>query len=189
MNETIIQILNYYLPTWITKKGGLLKVLTKNQFGEIGRFPVCVNREKTTCEGGDYISLIPDSREKAISFFQIQSNSVSENFGFYDIKTTFRLVVWVNTDKINQTMIDTDLLMLDVIKNMPFRIANSDILCKIKTQFLSAGKENVWSQFTMKEENKQFLLLPYDFFTIDYDVFYSFRKECIEDINLNPTVC
>ena len=189
MNERIIQVINYYLPTWITRKGGLLKILTKNQYGEVGRFPVSVNRAKSSCENGDYISLLPDSSEKAISFVQIQNNTVSESFGFYDIETTLRIVVWVNFDKINQLMVDTDTLMMDLIKNIPFRIPNTLDLAKIRTEFIGAGKENVWNQFSLKEETKQFLMLPYEFFTLDYKVYYSFRKECIDNINLNPTVC
>jgi len=162
---------------------------TSSETKSVGRYPVSINRSKTACEGGDYISLLPDSREGAISFMQAQSNSISESFGFYDIDTVLRIVVWCNMDKINVDLIDTDLLKMAVIKSIPFRLPDTGVMCKIKTELISAGKENVWSQFTITEEDKQYLMLPYDFFTIDYRVNYSINRACLDDIILKKTVC
>ena len=193
MNETLAILINTYLPNWITKKGGLMKIISRHESGaeskSVGRYPVSINRNKTACENGDYINLLPDGRDGAISFIQTQSTNITESFGFYDIDTVLRIVVWCNMDKINTDLVDTDLLKMAVIKAIPFRLPDNGVMCKMKTQLISAGKENVWGQFTITEEDRQFLMLPYDFFTVDYRVNYSINKACLDEIILNKTSC
>lgn len=188
MNDQIIQILNYYLPSWITRKGGLLKILTKNSQGVIGKFPISINRNKSVCNNADYINLLPDSREKAISFIRINDIEFLESFGFIDAEVNMSINVWVNTDKINPVL-ETEDLMLDIIKSIPDKIANSGNLCKIMTELISSSRGNIYSDSTIKEEDKQFLMLPYDSFTLTYKINFSFRKQCIGDIILNPNNC
>jgi len=188
MNEKISIILNEYLPNWIDRQGTILKILAREENGKVGKYPVSLNYLKKTCEAGDYISLIPDSRYRSISFWTTSGGNISKSFGMIDVQVTLRLVVWVNHKLINQA-VNVDDLMLSVIKDIPENIGISGDFSKIRTRLINAGKENIWTNFSLKEEDKQFLLYPFDWFTLDYQVNYSFHQNCLNDINLNPTSC
>jgi len=194
MNAKIAEILKDEISSlaWIEKIAGLVKPVTyKDKSGEEKTMPVYTS-DTDLCHISHYEDFCPDSKKKSIVYFEDQGMDVlNAGCNYIDIETNLRIVCWCNLKLINPEYSDAILLKLDIIKNITQNPANNDWVTKIDVQF--EGEEtkspDIFSDYTY-DEQKQFLMYPYDYFALNYKVRYSVPvNECFDDIVISPDIC
>lgn len=194
MNSKIAEILKDQISslTWVDKIVGLVKPITyTDKAGTKKTIPIYYRDDPTLCDSGDYTDLVPDSSKMSIIYFEDGGTDVA-NAGcmFTDCISSLKLVCWCNLKLINPALSSALSLKLQVINTIPNQIANTDWVTKIQVSLESDDVGSPFTKYTY-DEQKQFLMWPYDYFSLNYKVRYSIPRnaECFDDITLNPAIC
>jgi len=157
----------------------------------IRRIPQALNDLYDPCEPGDLLPLVPDTSKLSIHWWEDQGLDVTgEDTYYYHCKASLRLVSWWNLPLLNILYTDANLLVANLIANIPARLDNTDYLTQIRVVFggEQTGAEVV-SQYDFDEPEYQFTTYPYQITGLDYTVDFAFTKNCVDAIALNPTSC
>lgn len=171
---------------YVSKIGGLSRVQQKsdtlNGKAVLYRFPVYK-------ENGHLVDATPDSRESAITFFENETTGLISRQGrFLKYSTSVRLICWLNSAKLDTCGDETS----NVINNLVKMISNykgKDIkgLNILESTPRRIVKENVFSRYTFNENQRQYLMPPFDAFAIDITFVYLFNTNCPPAIcKINP---
>ncbi len=194
MNTKIAEILKDQLTSlsWIDKIAGLVKPVTyTDKAGTKKTMPIYFRDDPTLCDSGDYTNLVPDSSKMSILYFEDGGlDVINAGCMYIDILSSLKLVCWCNLKLINPAYSSALLLKLQVIRTIPINIPNTDWVTKINVSFDGDDLTNPFTQYTY-DEQKQFLMWPYDYFALKYKVRFSvpLNAECYDDITLNPSIC
>lgn len=188
----------------IEKISGNTVVLTKEDVlydkdnNEIGtmtlRYPIADKAQVSDCEetGELFVPMIPDSKFKSVSYFEDNGTRQLQR-GEYETK--IRYVWWGNLYHLGE--LDTarnlpTLVQANVIKELCGQPFNAGIMQRININVdnIPPKSNNIFSKYTYKETDVQYLLHPYDYFAIDFLVTYRINPKCLNDIILNsPVLC
>jgi len=158
----------------------------------VKKFPAYYNENKTTCNASDYIDLVPNSNKRSIIYFENNGIKISPiNGNIIECVADVRLVCWANLKKINDTFINADILKLLVIQAMPSSLSNVLPYSFIRVQLTGEETKNVsiFSKYTYNEEEKQYLIYPFDYFALNYEISFYVGINCIDPILISPAVC
>jgi hypothetical protein len=179
---------------WADVFAGLAKTAVRNINSEGGliskKFPVYENTNKTTCQGNDYISLIPDNTKMGIIYFtDLGTAQVDCNSRYTDYESVIRCIAWVNLKKINQTYTNTDILLNDLMSSIPSVVLVQGV-CKINITLRNPviKSVNIFSEYSYSEEINQYIVYPYDYFAFDFLVQWSLPRHCVTP-TLDPSTC
>jgi len=183
-----IQDLNF-----IDKLAGIVKPVTyTDKAGNSKTFPVALN-DASACDPGHYTDLVPDSSKISIIYFEdLGTDVVNAGCRYVDVEAKIRLVCWVNLAKVNTDYSDANLLKIKLLQTIPKRLTNTDWVTKIFVKFAGEEpKDNLFSAYTYDEKQTQYLMYPFDYFGLNYNVKYSIpmNSECLDNIVLNPKIC
>jgi hypothetical protein len=178
--------------TWVETSVGIVKPVTsKSKGGADVTEPIYFNTERNFCNGADYISLAPNSSKKSICYFEINGKPRVEDSGRKGTSfvATLTAIVWVNYNKINIGMIDTDILVADFLQTLPQTLPADGYYNRVILDVSGVEIHNgdVFSKYSYNEQ-QQYLMYPYDYFTVDINVSYTIPKGCF-DLVLNPNEC
>lgn len=156
------------------------------------KFPVYLNENKTICDNSDYIDLVPNSDKKSIMYFEengITSQQINDNL--VEVTANVKLIGWFNLKAINGNLLDCELLKLNILKVIPGDIPNVSPYSFIRINFTGDDPKtvNIFSKYTYNEEEKQYLIYPYDYCALNFEILFYLGKMCVEDITLNPIIC
>jgi hypothetical protein len=135
--------------------------------------------------------MTPDTTVKSVIYFEgSEAEAIGDNTRYIDFAARLQLVCWCNLPKINQSYTNANPVMANIIKNMPKTLANTDYLTKIRIYFDNYEKdEGIFDPYTYDEGQFQYLIFPYDWFVLNYNVFFSVAKDCPVDVTLDPSSC
>jgi len=158
----------------------------------IKKFPAYINENITSCANSDYIDLVPNSDKKSIIYFEengITTNLINKDY--MEVEASVRLVFWCNLKRINSTLKDTELLKLNIIKAIPTELQNINPYSFIRVILKGEGKKDVsiFNKYTYNEEEKQYLIYPFDYFALNYNISFNAGINCVEELIINPSVC
>lgn len=177
--------------------GGIATTISQNKPAKdnkiiIKKFPAYYNENRTTCNASDYIDLVPNSNKRSIIYFENNGIKISPiNGNIIECVADVRLVCWANLKKINDTFINADMLRLLVIQAMPSSLSNVLPYSFIRIQLTGEETKNVsiFSKYTYNEEEKQYLIYPFDYFALNYEISFYVGINCIDPILISPSVC
>lgn len=177
--------------------GGIATTISQNKPAKdnkiiIKKFPAYYNENRTTCNASDYIDLVPNSNKRSIIYFENNGIKISPiNGNIIECVADVRLVCWANLKKINDTFINADTLKLLVIQAMPSSLSNVLPYSFIRIQLTGEETKNVsiFSKYTYNEEEKQYLIYPFDYFALNYEISFYVGINCIDPILISPSVC
>jgi len=178
--------------TWADRIGGVVKPARISVAGEEKVFPIDFNNLADPCNPSVYLDFVPDSSKRSIIYFEDQGlEVVNSGCTFTDCTASLKLVCWTNLARINADYTDAVPLKLDLVKNIPARLPNTDWITKILATFAGEDTKSpaIFSAYTYDETMTQYLIYPYDYFALNYSVKFSFANSCFEDVVLNPKVC
>lgn len=177
---------------WIDKLGGVVKPGRVKVAGEDKIFPIYINDSADPCNASVYLDFVPDSKKMSVVYFEDQGiEVVNSGCTFTDCTASLKLICWANLVRINADYTDAIPLKLDLIKNIPARLPNTDWVTKILATFAGEDIKSpaIFGNYTYDETMTQYLIYPYDYFALNYTVKFSFVNSCFEDVVLNPKVC
>ena len=165
---------------------------TKDNKVIVKKYPVYINENKDVCDNSDYIALVPNSDKKSIIYFEengIRAETINNNM--IEVTASVKLIFWCNLPRINSTLKFAELLKLNIIKVIPDSIPNLFPYSFIRIAYTGEDVKSVsvFSKYTYNEEEKQYLIYPFDYFALNYDIKFYMGKNCVEDIVINPGTC
>lgn len=191
----IEKVINLYVSdlaklTWLTKVAGIVRPQKIRKGDQVKTVPVALNSSKTDCTPDDYIYLTPDSAEAAIAYFEEIATRPIQTMPEVDIlESTVRLVVWVNLKRFNPP--DTTLIASIIHKTMKRTQADQTYINRIHCQFeyKEIKTPSIFAAYTYDEAETQYLMYPYDYFSLVYRFKYAIVKSCVPSISLIDENC
>ncbi|HBR22853.1 MAG TPA: hypothetical protein DD713_09975 [Nitrospiraceae bacterium] len=186
MNNKIANILKDQISdlTWIDKIAGLVQTLNFRQ--KTGdnitekSYPISCDISEDACLKGAYQDLCPNSKKKSILYFEdkgVVLDRMEGNRMYY--VSSLRLVCWLNLQLIQDEGCIKDVTgcgtsgdyVIEVIKKfnyVPFDVGG---LYMIMIQPPSQVERSVeiFSKYSYNEEALQYLLFPFDYFSLDIE--------------------
>ena len=151
------------------------------------------NDVRGTENQGKQISMVPNSQRKSLIYFEDRNGVQPGDDGEGSYKCTMRLVCWMN--KAN--------LVGDPYANITGRCVaalnqaicsqhkKANIFHDLNVTFAGTPVQDagIFSRYTYKETDRQYLRPPYEFFAIDYLCKFSVDPNCLSEIDWNIKVC
>lgn len=179
---------------YIDKPGGMVQTLKKvipNAEGKpvVKRIPFsAVHQAPANCDLSQATALqfVPESKLKGMFYFE--DNGSSPDTGIRTTSLThwrsrLRMVVWLNQKKLTETYDITfaSKVMNEMIGKLLVRSENHEYfkLLSIEVGNIAPQTASIFSDWDYNEEETQFLMPPYDFFAVDFDIRFGIPRNCI----------
>lgn len=189
MTADIAAILRSYVDnlSFVDKIGGLVKplALVRTDGEKVVRktIPIDCNVTHAQCIKGRYTDLVPDSRYKSVIYFEDAGTSkLNDGRGDFSFQSNLKLVCWLNLKKLGKDNCSVSALaiasILDVIPN---KYINSSPYTRILITCTGEDPKTpaIFSKYTYDENAIQYLMYPYDYFSLNFQVKYTIPRGCI----------
>ena len=178
--------------TFITRLGGVARAQVLRVGDKNKTVPVSVNPGTDACQTGDYLLLSPDSAQACIAYWELVTNEqLRRSAHLIQMRATLRLVLWAKIARFSPASMDV--LAANVIGAMtPFwKMGKDGHIIDAKCEFLHEEPKTpaIFSRYTYDERERQYLMLPYDYASLLFQVHYSISGACADSITLNPDGC
>ncbi len=193
-------IKSYLQPlAFIDKLAGVVKVITKtdqdaNNKPVIKKFPVACDVDYDQCMStGIYKDLVPDSSIGCIVFLEDLGLRKTGTRGRKEQwKGSYKLLSWVNNAKLGYADCSiTKNIVVSIMKQFPVVPANNGIYQQLRIEVLGEepkSGQNPFSKYTFSEEQTQYLMYPFDYFSLLIDVTFEIDKRCIVPFEKLPSI-
>jgi len=195
MNNKIANIIVDYIKdlTWIDKLAGLTQVAKVNQTSGDGtvekRYPVsCQMSVDDLCVDGCYEELAPNSKYMSVVYFEDNGFTFNRQAGnrlYYE--SNLKLVAWLNYARLTRVMGvgcgATGNYIIDIIKALPaFPVNVADLMgVSIRVTSQAIRSDDIFSKYTFNQTATQFLMLPFDFFSLEIRTSFYLIPECVNE--------
>lgn len=159
------------------------------------RYPVALWHNQTECQG-ELLKLVPGGNGfmKSMIYFEDNGTSPTTWYGRNGYSTSIRLVFWMNRDRLimNTKASITDQIEQQLIELLaPRRHENGNGFKMMlgEANRIPAQDASIFSRYSYKEVDKQYLMTPYDFFAIDFTFRYVPAAVCSTPINYEVSAC
>lgn len=129
-----------------------------------------------------FISLVPDSSCTSLVYFEVLNQNYLQNNTYL---ASVRLVGWFNTNRFlgyNNGSIEAELMRQIKAPNPIQGISVYDIE---RTGIMPKVPDSVFGRYNYDEAENQYLMMPYDYFAINYNIKYKVMPNCFEKPTLN----
>ena len=193
-------ILKSYISTlpFTDKIAGVVKPITYKETDQSGRvitktIPVDCNVTHADCVNKKYTDLIPNSQYKSVMYFEDQGTTrLSDTPKDFTFQSTLKLVCWLNLKKMGKTNCSNSALAVASVLNvLPTRYFNNGVYTRMLIEVTGQDIKSpqIFSRYTYDEEKTQFLMYPYDYFSLTVQVKFTISKACITEWQNEPEVC
>jgi hypothetical protein len=199
MIEEVGEIAKNYLDTYriggsgsnqfIDKLAGVVQVITKEEKYDTKTitksFPVACNVDFAECNNPSVLKdLVPDSRLGCIVYFEGLSMSfVGQRGRKMAWRGQYRIVGWVNKKKLGKANLCSvsSQIITAIIAAFPQFPENAGIYQQLMVKVLGQEPKtsNPFSKFSYDEKINQYLMHPFDFFSLMTEVTFETDLSCI----------
>ena len=171
--------------TWIEKVFAIARVgVSKLEGGGVFKYPQ-VWAGNTTTQKGEYLDIRPDDSLTAYSFFTV--NGPAEFGADDEVTYPLSLIVWYNLPKLNGAK------TYDYSRELAGHIAKifdaSVYKNKISGMSIDFNPENIFSDYSMSQEDTQFLMYPYGAFKISFNFLNYVEVDCFDNFTAGAEAC
>lgn len=171
---------------WVDKYAGVVKPLTMH--GDDKKrivFPASCQETFWNCSEGKYKSLIPDSSKRSILYLEDRGiRAISTSGPKIVFRASFDLVCWLNMKLLGfEGCSYSSQAIMGILNKLPIGIPfNNGNYHKINITLNGERpkNENPFSKYSYDEATTQFLMYPFDFFVLNFDVEFEINKRCAE---------
>ncbi|MES2395674.1 MAG: hypothetical protein V4549_06710 [Bacteroidota bacterium] len=190
MTADIAAIIRGYIDNlpFVDKIGGLVKPLSLVRTEDGGRvikkiIPIDCSVTHADCIKGRYTDLIPNSKYKSVIYFEdggtIKVNDGRADFAF---QSNLKMVCWLNLKLLGKDNCSVSALAIaSILDAIPNNFINSSPYTRI--QITCSGEDPkspaIFSKYTYDENAIQYLMYPYDYFALNFQVKYVIPRGCI----------
>lgn len=173
---------------WVELYGGMSRTVaaavpTDDNKVYFKKYPVSCNTTLDMCKKGRYKDLVPNSRKRSILYWVDYGNTMvkreGENFTF---QARLKLIGWVNLEKFKNVTgcTLTHKLVASIIQAIPTNFENFGIFQSTKIRYKGEDPKNaqIFAGYTYSEEVNQYLLYPYDYFAMNFEIEFTINQAC-----------
>ncbi len=175
---------------FVTKIGGAVTTISRKTESGIKRFPVYINGNPSTCTADDYIDFIPDDSQLGTIYFEDNGSSVEHKLKRrMQMVTRVRMIGFFNLKKLG--IMDTSILVANVLGKMPKLPISGAIAKNIRYRFTGEQPKTdaLFNRYTYNEAEKQYLIYPFGYFGLDFQIDWDLPLECADILELpNPAI-
>lgn len=195
MNADIADKIGSYFSgqPWADRMGGLVKTikyLDKDaQNNTIIKFmPVGCRTDFQTCQKGKYQDLVPNSRLRTLFYFEDGGITLnSRNGDKFEFTSRLKLIGWINMKKFvipSGVCSISGKIVSQILRVIPKTHENFGIYTEARIRFVSEDIKSpaIFQRYTMPEEVLQYLLYPYDYFAINFQVEFVVNRACDDTV-------
>lgn len=200
MNEHIADILAQHfisLPA-VSRAAGCVRTLKKQVQNAVKEFPAAplvytaavpgqIVCEKTE----DYYEITPNSSERCIIFFEdLGATNQKQDKVKAFWKGKLRLVCWSNTKLLGEQS-EVGLLQRSIIAAVPASLAPASFFFggSFQTTEIEPNRPSPFDKYDLQEEKTQFLMNPYEHFSLKIEYVAITAVNCPVNIVVNPEIC
>lgn len=179
---------------------GLVRRYEKVDFDSAGKkvlnyFPVgCTLTAEDCRDVNKYTYLLPDAKKKSIFFFEDRGISfIERKRDAYHWRSMLVLIGWLNGKYIQ---VPGCYLSAPVVVNVIHALTsnhnfNSNLFQVIRPKVRQQMQKdaNVFSRYTIKEAINQYLLSPYDYFSLIIETEFETNSNCVPEITMLTPTC
>ena len=206
MNSEIAKILRdkFIEPlNWKDAYAGLVNDFVRIDIGENAKgnkvpirkvFPISCDASFEECTNGKYQWLAPNVKKRSVIYFEDRGSILlSRNADNYNFTSRIRMTVWFNSNKFgygNECDISPRLIG-NILQFIPVSPFNESYFSRISIKFIGEEVKDsrIFSRFTYDEPITQYLLKPYGYFALNFEVNYTANDSCFEEILLDDVHC
>lgn len=180
---------------WCDKMGGLVKIIKyqsqdRNNNPIITTLPVGCRTDFSQCKNKGYTDLLPDNRYRSLFYFEDGGITLQKRNGD---KTEFisrlKLVGWLNMKKFiipSGACSISGKVISQILRVIPNQFVNFGIYTEARFKFISEDIKSpaIFQRYSMPEEVMQYLLYPYDYFALNFQVEFVVNRNCPDDLVL-----
>lgn len=189
-------ILKSYLTplTFIDKLAGVVRIVTKSETDSSNRvarksFPVDCDVTNDDCLNGRYTDLVPNSKYLSVAYFEDEGiRPIGQDIRDFTFEASLKFICWLNLKKLGKTNCSNSALAyLNILKVFPTSYFNQTVNAVPYSRILITpdGQDikspQIFSKYSYDEEKTQFLMYPYDYFSMSINVRFSISKACVPD--------
>lgn len=187
---------------WVDVYGGMSRTVataipTDDNKVYFKRYPVSCNTSLDDCKKGRYKDLVPDSKKRAILYWEDYGNIMQKREGDnFTFVARLKLIGWVNLEKFKNVVgcTLTHLLVASIIKEIPTNFQNFGIFQSTKIRYKGEDPKTaqIFAKYTYSEEVNQYLLYPFDYFAMNFEIEFTINQACDTDVEIvleDGTVC
>lgn len=175
---------------FIDKLAGVVSVISMSERNEsdspiIKTFPISCDTSFEDCtKSGSYKDLIPNSKYGCMIYLE-ENGGVdlqSEDRNGRKYKTSFLLVGWVNQKKLGTDQCSiTGKVVSTIINALTAKPFNQDIYSSIQIEVSGQNQksQNPFTKYTYDQDATQFLMKPFDYFSLNLEVNFVVNPNCI----------
>lgn len=178
---------------FIDKLSGIVRTISfKDKQGVLQKIPADCNLNLEDClKGKRYLDMFPDDKKKSVIFLEDNGTRLINQEGNYSFwSSSIDLVAWFNLPKLGVTECSYSaqaiLAIISTIPLVPFNALNTYQYVTINVIGERPKTYNPWAKYTIDETVTQFLMYPYDYFTLQLEFKFRIDKRCIKNANLLP---
>lgn len=186
---------------FINKLAGVVKVVTKiDKDGDnktiIKKYPVACDVDFDDClTKGTYKDLIPNSSLGCIVFMEDLGCRFNGMRGHKQTwKGSYKIIGWVNNKQLGYAECSvTGQVIASIINQFPIVPFNSGNYQSVGIQVIGQepkNGQNPFSKYSFDEAQTQFLMYPFDYFSLLVDVSFEIDKRCLTPfVKATPIAC
>lgn len=186
---------------FIDKYTGVVKILSykdklPNGNFQTKKFPAACNITLDECSTGRYKDLIPDDSKKSVLYLEDRGMRFIKKEGAnISWRASYNLICWLNMPKLGFNDCSYSAIAItSIVSKLPTTPFNSPLFNNIyqKVNINLIGQESKanspFAKYSYDETINQFLMYPFDYFTLLLDVDFTVNQKCIEIPALNPPI-
>jgi hypothetical protein len=195
VNIDIAELVKDYLTgaSFADKMAGLVQAMritmTDSDNNRIEKtYPVSCLYTYDECKNGKYAELIPNSKYNSILYFEDNGVSFGDREGRYiNVESRLKLVCWANLKKLNKGDYNSANMIAEILYLLPAHPVQSTIYRNLSIEITGQDIRNagIFSKYTYNELQTQFLMYPFDYFSLNLTVNYKIIPQCYEPTD-NP---
>lgn len=155
-------------------------------------FPIACDVTKDECLTGAWRDLVPDTRYKSVSYFEDGGvRYVGKEGNLIQYKASLNWICWLNLPKLGVTDCSiSGAIISSVIAAIPDQPFNSGSLTRIRIRPIGELPKTaaIFNKYTYDETLLQYLLGPFDYFCLQFEVDFVIDKRCIDQYTFTDPI-
>jgi len=178
---------------------GLVQTIHTEYVSEEGtktpnRYPVSLDALGDSCVGKES-PMLPDGSRKSLIYFEDWGTAVLPRLhGQTGYNSNIRLVCWLNRANLvgDHYKMVAGRMMASIVDTLAGKNPeNVDMFIRLQVEVVRIPPQDagLFGRYTYREEDRQYLRPPYEFFGIDFSCKYYVPARCFNGINWNLQTC
>ncbi len=174
---------------YITRAGGIVTPAKVEKQNQNYTMPIIRNTDKGECNPSEFIDFVPDDRETVMVYFEERgpANVIGETTRYKEIEHDLRLVAWINSKKFGAETVNAQ---YEILQTLPVTINITPLsLIQIEIDGIAEKDPVIFDKYGYDSSKNQYLIYPFDYFSINITVKYRITLGCDLSYERNPIPC